>query len=76
MAKIGPQKQVKVAIYGIKCIDLTKEALKILGVFFSYEKNLQLENNFRKTILNIERIVKLWRGMNRHLRAELLFLKH
>ena len=76
MAKIGPQKQVKVAICGIKCIDLTKEALKILGVFFSYEKNLQLENNFRKTILNIERIVKLWRGMNRHLRAELLFLKH
>ena len=48
MDGIGALKGVKVAIYGIKCIGLTKEVIKILGVFFSYDKNLQLENNFRK----------------------------
>ena len=64
MADIGALNWVKVAICGIKCIDLTKEAIKILGVFFSYDKNLQLENNFRKTILNIERILKMWRQRN------------
>ena len=31
---IATLKGVKVSIYGIKCIDLTKEAIKILGVFF------------------------------------------
>ena len=40
VARIGALKGVKVAICGIKCIDLTKEAIK----------NLQFENNFRKTI--------------------------
>ena len=48
---IGALKGIKVTICGIKCTDLTKEAIKILGVFFSYNKNRQLENNFRKTIL-------------------------
>ena len=61
VARIGALKGVKVAICGIKCIDLTKEAIKILRVFFSYDRNLQRENNFRKTILNIERILKIWR---------------
>ena len=54
VAGIGALTGVKLAICGIKCIELTKEAIKVLGVFFPYDKNLQLENNFRKTILNIE----------------------
>ena len=64
MAGIGALKWVKVAICGIKGNDLTKEAIKILGVFFPYDKNLQLENNFRKIILNIERILEMWRRRN------------
>ena len=61
---IGALKAVKVAICGIKCIDLTKEAINILGVLFSCDENLLLENNFRKTILSIERILKMWRWKN------------
>ena len=34
VAEIGVLKGVKVAICRIKCVDLTKEAIKILGVFF------------------------------------------
>ena len=64
VAGMGALKGVKVAICGIKCIDLTKEVIKVLGVFCTYEKNLQLENNFRKIILNIERILKMWRRRN------------
>ena len=48
MAGIGALKGIKVAVCVIKCIDLTKEAIKILGVFFSDDKNLPLENNFKK----------------------------
>ena len=64
MTGIGALKAVKVAICGIKCIDLTKEAINILGVLFSCDENLLLENNFRKTILSIERILKMWRWKN------------
>ena len=71
MARIGALKGIKVAICGIKCIDLTKEAIKILGVFFSYDKNLQLEYNFRKTIL----ILKTWRLRNLTLEGKIINFK-
>ena len=64
MTGIGALKGVKVAICGIKCIDLTLKAIEILGVFVSCDKNLLLENNFRKTILNIERTLKMRRQRN------------
>ena len=69
-AGIGTLKGVKVVICGIKCIDLTKEAIKILGVLFSYDKYVQFENNFRRTILNIERILKMWRQRDLTWRAK------
>ena len=75
VAGIGTLKGVKGAICGIKCIDLTKEAIKILGVFFSYDKNLLHENNFRKTILNIERILKTWRLRNLTLEGKIIVFK-
>ena len=49
------------AICGKKRIGLTKKTMKFLGVFFSNDKNLQRENNFRKSVLNIDRILKIWR---------------
>ena len=61
VAGVGVLKGVKVAICGIKRIGLTKETMKFLGVFFSNDKNLQRENNFRKSVLNIDRILKIWR---------------
>ena len=63
------------AICGIKYLDLTKEAIKILGVFFPYDKNLRLENNFIKIILNIERILKMWRQRNLTLVGKIIIFK-
>ena len=39
-AGIGVKKGVKMALYGMDCIDLTEDVIKILGIYFSYEKNL------------------------------------
>ena len=47
----------------------------ILGVFFSYEKSFELENNFRKTILNIETILKMWRWRNLTLEGKIIIFK-
>ena len=38
LAGIGSVKGVKKAILGIKWNDLTKEATKVLGIFYSYDK--------------------------------------
>ena len=75
MAGIGAVKGVKVAICGLTCIDLTKEAIKILGVSFFHDKNLQLEKNFRKTILSIERILKMWRRRNVTIEGKIIIFK-
>ena len=49
--------------------------MKILGVFFTYNKNLQLENNFRKTVLSIERILKMWKRRNLILEGQIIIVK-
>ena len=59
----------------MKRIDLTGKAITILGVLLSYDKNLQLENNFRKTILNIKRILKMWRRRNLTLEGKIIIFK-
>ena len=73
--RIGALKGVKVAICGMKRIDLTEKAITILGVLLSYDKNLKLENNFRKTILNIKRILKMWRRRNLTLEGKIIIFK-
>ena len=73
MAGISSLKAVKVTICEIKCFNLTKET--IFGGTFSYNKNLQLESNFRKYILSIERILKTWRRRNLKLEGKVIIFK-
>ena len=51
---------VQVALSGMKCVNLINETVKILGVHFSYNKNLEQDENFREHIVKIENILKLW----------------
>ena len=46
-ASIPAKKGVKVAVTGMKNIDLTKNTVKILRVNYSYNKKLENENNFK-----------------------------
>ena len=41
VAGIGFLKRVNMSVCGIKCIDLTTETIKILGVHFSYNQKLK-----------------------------------
>ena len=45
VAGIGSLKGVKMAVCGIKCIDLTTETIKILGVNFPYNQKLNKKNS-------------------------------
>ena len=56
------------ALCGMKCVNRHNETVKIFGVHFSYNKNLEQDKNFCENIIKIENILKLW-GM-RHLTLE------
>ena len=46
IASIGVLNGVQVALCGTKYVNLNKEIVKILGVHFSYNKNLEQDKNF------------------------------
>ena len=50
IAGIGSLKMVKEAACGLKCIDLSNDTIKILGIHFSYSKEVHMQNNFLTTI--------------------------
>ena len=59
IAGIGTLKGVNVALCGMKCLNLTKETVKILGVHFSYNKKLEHEMNFHSHIIKIESVLRV-----------------
>ena len=75
IAGIGILKGVEVAVCGIKCVDLTNETIKILGIHYSYNKTLQCEHNFLRTIVNMENVLKLWRFRNLTLEGTITIFK-
>ena len=58
-AEIRALKSVKVAVCGRKCVDSRKDTVKITGVYFSYYKTKQDEQNFLETITKIQN-AKSW----------------
>ena len=61
-------KDAKVALCGLKSLDLTKESIKILDVHISYNKKFRDDINFCMTVQDICNVIKLWRM--RHLSLE------
>ena len=66
-------KGVLVALCGMKCLNLTKETLKILGVHFSC--NEKHEVNFQSHIVKIESVLRLWRMRNLTIEGKVLVFK-
>ena len=75
IAGIGSLKGVETAVCSMKNIDLTKDAVKIIGISFSYNKAIQNELNFRTTISKIQAVLKLWRMRRLSLEVKILVLK-
>ena len=75
VAGIGSLKGVKMAVCGIKCIDLTTETIKILGVHFSYNQKLKTQKNFVKSITNMQNVLNLWRMRNITLQGKIVIFK-
>ena len=59
IAGLGALKRVKLALFGMECIDLMFNAIKILGVYYSYDKNFENEENLINLVLKIEKLLKI-----------------
>ena len=59
VAGIGALKGAKMALCGMKCIDLRLNTVKILGIHFLYNKKIENDENFLKQITSIEKVLKL-----------------
>ena len=53
---IGVLIGVQVALFGTKCVNLNNGSVKMLGVHFSYNKNLEQDNFFSEHIVKIENL--------------------
>ena len=61
---IGVKRGEKVALCGMKSVDLTSEDVKILGIHYSYNEKLLIEKNYSEIIKNVENVVSVWRMRN------------
>ena len=60
-AGIASLKGIETAVCSLTNIDLTKDAVKIIGINFSHNKSFQNELNFRTTVSKIQPVLKLRR---------------
>ena len=74
IAGIGVLKRA-LALCGMDCIDLTKKTIKILGIHFSYNKNLETKENFIIHARKMEKVLKLWRMRNLTLEGKITIFK-
>ena len=67
---------MKVALYGMRCVNLHEDTIKILGIHYSYNKQLENDKkNFKKYIAKIENVLKLWRARNLSLEGKIAVFK-
>ena len=57
IAGTGVLKSVNVAFRGMKCLDLTEECIKVLGVRIPYSTKLQDDKIFCDTVKNISNVI-------------------
>ena len=59
----------------MKTVDLTSGSMKILGMHFSYNKELKLERNFIGTVKKIEKLLGIWRQRSLTLEGKIVIFK-
>ena len=73
IAGIGTKEGVKVALCGMKSINLKYDFIKILGICYSYNKEIENEKNFMNH--KIQNILKIWRTRDLTLEGKVTIFK-
>ena len=56
-------------------MELCGDIVQILGIYYSYNKLLKNDENFKKYIAKIENVLKLWRARNLSLEVKITVFK-
>ena len=67
--------RVQLVLYGTECINQMFNAIKILGVYYSYHKNFENQEHFINGFLKIERLLRLWRMRNLSIAGKIIIFK-
>ena len=63
------------AVFGMRCVDLKNDTLKILRTHFSYNEKLKDERNFYTAVTNIQQALKIWKMRNLTIEGEIVIFK-
>ena len=61
IAGTGVLKGVQVALCGMRCIDLVSNIVKIVGIYYTYNDKLEIQETFKRDITKTEKILRIWR---------------
>ena len=75
ICRLGPLKGVEMAVCSMQSVDLTRDAIKILRIYFSYNTNLMNQKNYCKTSTSIHGILKLRRMRNLSVEGKVVVFK-
>ena len=71
-----PLYEVEMAVCGMQSFDLTRDAIKILGIYSSHSINLMNQKKkYCQAITNIHGILKLWRMRNLSIEGKIVVFK-
>ena len=45
----------------MRCIDLVSNIVKILGIYYSYNEKLEIQENFKRHFIKIKKNSRIWR---------------
>ena len=72
---IDVQKGTKLALCGMKSVDLRLNTVKILGIHFFFNKKIENDKSFSKPITSIETVLELWGIRNLILEGKITVFK-
>ena len=75
IARLGSLKGVLEAVCSLKPINLTTGTIKILGVHFSYNSTLKVQNNFLDTVKSIQQVLRFWNRRILSLEGKIIIFK-
>ena len=59
----------------MRCVNLHENTIKIFEIHYSYNKQLENDENFKTYIAKIENVLKLWRSRNLSLEGKMTVFK-
>ena len=68
-------KGVKLALCGMKCVNLNNDVIKILELCYSYDKKIENEKNFLNHIIKLQNVFNMWRMRNLSLLGKISIFK-